>query len=95
MLDVSMWELAASGAGMLFNMSFISQVMLTLKTRDVAGLSASQWMGFTMGTCVFIGFYANLHQWLMVSVSLVGLLCTMTMLCLIYKYKGVQNESRV
>jgi len=41
-MDVSMWELAASSAGMLFNLSFISQVMLTLKTRDVAGLSASQ-----------------------------------------------------
>jgi len=81
------WQLAATAAAMLFNASFISQVRITYKNRDVQGLSLSQWLGFAIGTMVFIGFYANLHQWLMVSVSVLGLVCTISMCLMIIRFR--------
>lgn len=82
-----LWQLAASGAAMVINLSYIAQVRVTMGSRDVSGLSSSQWWGMSAGSSIFVGFYADLHQWLMVVVSSLGLGCCLFMLVLIRLYR--------
>ncbi len=89
-MNIDAWQLAATAAGMLFNVSFVSQIKLTIATGNAKGLSMAQWLGFATGSLVFVGFYANLGQWLMCGVSIFGLGCCLTMIFLIWKYGGME-----
>jgi len=84
-MGVDAWQLAATASGMLFNVSFVSQIRLTIEIGKADGLSMTQWLCFAVGSLVFVGFYANLNQWMMAGVSMFGLACCLTMMFLIYK----------
>jgi len=86
-MSLDIWQYAASTAGMMFNISFVTQIRMTMKTRNVEGLSFSQWAIFALGSGVFVGFYAHLNQWIMANVSLFGMLCCLSMLFMIQKFK--------
>jgi len=104
-MDASLWELATVlaiiDANIIFDLIVIGQVVLTLEVvfaveaRGVAGLHVYQWTGFAIGAFLLVGFFAYLHDWVMVGVSFLDLLYTITILCLIYNYRGVKNKNRV
>lgn len=94
MIDVNTaWEIAASTAAMILNLSYISQIKLTLKNQSSEGLAMSQWLGFATGSLVFVGFYINLEQWAMAGVSTFGLFCCLFMMYLIQLYKPMMEKT--
>jgi len=100
-MNASLWELATLTAGMFFNLIVICQLVTTLEEvlsvegKGVAGLYAYQWTGFAIGAFLLVGFFAYLHDWVMVGVSFLDLLYTITILCLIYNYRCVKNKKRL
>jgi len=43
-MGVDAWQLAATASGMLFNVSFVSQIRLTIEIGKADGLSMTQWL---------------------------------------------------
>jgi len=88
-----------SVAAMAFTLGFMDQLRVTFTTRNVDGLSRLQWCVFAAASAIFAAFYAHLEQWLMVAISILGTLCCLTILTLIFKYhdgeKSDHPESRM
>jgi len=85
-VSIDAWQLMGSVAAMAFTLGFMDQLRVTFRTRNVDGLSRLQWCVFAAASAIFAAFYAHLEQWLMVSISVLGTLCCLTILTLIFKY---------
>jgi len=85
---IDVWQTAAALAGVIYTLGNIHQVRLTLKTRKTDGLSLPQWLMFLGASIVFTAYYAHLNQWMMVSVSVVGMACCATLSLLIIRFRG-------
>ena len=81
------WQFLASIAGLIFTFGFIGQLRLTWKTRDVRGLSWSQWVTFLIASAMFSAYYAHLLQFMMFAVSLFGTLCCATLLLMMFFFR--------
>lgn len=92
MIETDVWEALASIAAVAFIIGFIDQIRVILSTRHVDGLSISQWLVFFVAEVIFVFYYAHLNQWLMVAVSVVGVLCCALVSGLIVKYRPVLSR---
>jgi len=86
-MNIDSWQLLASIAGIAFTFGFIDQIRVTRKTRNVHGLSMTQWLVFFVASAIFTAYYIHLEQWLMVIISVFGTLCCLIIISMIVKYK--------
>lgn len=47
----------------LTTLSFVPQALLTLRTRDVSGISAGMYSAFTLGVALWLAYGLALGQW--------------------------------
>jgi MtN3 and saliva related transmembrane protein len=85
---IDIWQLLGSLAALAFTVGFVDQLRMTIKTRDVDGISMMQWVVFTAASAIF-AYYLHLNQWVMAAVSLFGTLCCLLMLVMIFRYRRV------
>jgi len=85
---VDFWQTAAALAGVIYTLGNIHQVRLTLQTRKTDGLSLPQWLMFLGASIVFTAYYGHLDQWMMVSVSVIGIACCATLSLLIIRFRS-------
>jgi len=81
------WQMLASLAGMAFTVGFVDQIRMTRKMKTVEGLSLLQWIVFATASAFFSLYYAHLDQWLMVSVSIFGTACCLTIIGMFFHYR--------
>jgi len=86
-MNIDVWQMLGSVAALAFTVGFLGQLRLTYKTRNVDGLSRLQWVVFAAASAIFIAYYSHLNQWLMVAISVIGTLCCLAILFMIYKYR--------
>jgi len=86
-MNIDVWQMLGSVAALAFTVGFLGQLRLTYKTRNVDGLSRLQWVVFAAASAIFIAYYSHLNQWLMVAISVLGTLCCLAILLMIYKYR--------
>jgi MtN3 and saliva related transmembrane protein len=87
MNDIDGWQLMGSVAAIAFTLGFFDQLRLTLKTRNVEGLSMLQWCVFASASAIFTAYYGHLDQWLMLIISVLGTLVCLSIVGLIFYYK--------
>ena len=80
------WQFFSTIAALFFTLGFIDQCRMTYKTRSVEGLSLLQWVAFTAASAIFVGYYAHLHQWAMVVVSILGTFCCLALVVMIVRF---------
>lgn len=51
------------GAAMLTTASFVPQAALTLRTRDVSGISLGMYLAFTLGVALWLAYGIALDKW--------------------------------
>ena len=91
-MEIDYWQLLGSMAALAFIVGFVGQLRMTLKTRNVDGLSLLQWIVFAAASGSFTAYYTHLEQWLMVGVSVFGTSCCVVMVCLII---SIRNRGRL
>jgi len=87
--SLDIWQLLGTLAAAAFTVSFVDQLRLTCKTRNVDGLSLMQWMVFAAASTIFAAYYAHLDQWMMVAVSVFGTLCCLLIVLMIFRFRRV------
>ena len=60
--------------------SFVPQAMLTLRTRDVSGISVGMYSAFTAGVALWLDYGVVLREWPIVVANAVTLLLAATIL---------------
>jgi len=90
-LDV--WQVLGTLAAASFTVGFIDQLRLTYKTRNVDGLSLMQWIVFATASAIFAAYYAHLDQWMMVTVSVFGTACCITLIGMILRFRKYISEN--
>ena len=61
-------------AAALTTASFVPQALLTLRTRDVSGISLAMYSAFTVGICLWLVYGLLLGEWPIVAANAVTLL---------------------
>ena len=56
-------DLLGYGAATLTTLSFLPQAALTLRTRNVAGISLGMYSAFTLGVALWLVYGVLLRQW--------------------------------
>ncbi len=69
-------------AAVLTTGSFIPQAVLTLRTRDVSGISAAMYAAFTLGVALWLAYGWLLGQWPVIVANAVTLALASTILAL-------------
>lgn len=77
-------------AAVLTTGSFVPQAVLTLRTRDVSGISLAMYSAFTVGVALWLVYGLLLGQWPIVVANLVTLLLAATILTI----KVVEDRRR-
>lgn len=67
-------------AASLTTLSFVPQALLTLRTRDVHGISASMYSLFTLGVALWLAYGWRLGDWPIIIANAVTLLLAATIL---------------
>lgn len=68
------------GAAVLTTLSFLPQALLTLRTRDVAGISLTMYSCFTAGVLLWLLYGLRLGEWPIVIANIVTLTLAGTIL---------------
>lgn len=68
------------GAALLTTVSFLPQALLTLRTRDVSGISLSMYSCFTAGVLLWLLYGIRLGEWPIVIANIVTLALAGTIL---------------
>ncbi|MCC7151655.1 MAG: SemiSWEET transporter [Rubrivivax sp.] len=58
-----MSDLLGACAATLTTLSFVPQALLTLRTRDVSGISLGMYAAFTLGLALWLAYGVLLMQW--------------------------------
>jgi MtN3 and saliva related transmembrane protein len=61
-------------AALLTTASFVPQVLHTLRTRDVAGISVGMYSVFTTGVALWLAYGVMIHAWPVIIANLITLL---------------------
>ena len=67
-------------AAALTTLSFLPQALLTLRTRDVAGISLGMYGAFTLGVALWLAYGLALGEWPIVAANAVTLALSATIL---------------
>ena len=67
-------------AAVLTTTSFVPQALLTLRTRDVSGISATMYAAFTLGVALWLVYGWRVGQWPIVVANAVTLALAATIL---------------
>lgn len=67
-------------AASLTTLSFVPQAVLTLRTRNVHGISAAMYGAFTLGVALWLAYGWRLGEWPIIIANAVTLLLAMTIL---------------
>lgn len=67
-------------AAVLTTGSFVPQAVLTLRTRDVSGISAGMYAGFTIGVALWLVYGLALGEWPIVVANALTLALAVTIL---------------
>ncbi len=67
-------------AALLTTGSFVPQAILTLRTRDVSGISASMYAAFTAGVALWLAYGWQLGEWPIIIANTVTLALASTIL---------------
>jgi MtN3 and saliva related transmembrane protein len=67
-------------AAVLTTGSFVPQALLTLRTRDVSGISLGMYSAFTAGVALWLGYGLMLRDWPIVLANAVTLVLAATIL---------------
>lgn len=62
-------------------LSFVPQAVLTLRTRNVAGISLGMYGAFTFGVALWLWYGWRLGEWPIIAANSVTLLLAATILC--------------
>ena len=69
-------------AAMLTTLSFVPQALLTLRTRQVQGISLAMYSLFTVGIALWLAYGWRLGEWPIIVANVVTLALTSTVLVL-------------
>jgi MtN3 and saliva related transmembrane protein len=67
-------------AAMLTTCSFVPQAVLTLRTRDVSGISTGMYTSFTLGVALWFAYGLSLGAWPIILANAVTLVLAATIL---------------
>ena len=67
-------------AATLTTLSFVPQALLTLRTRQVHGISAGMYSAFTLGVALWLAYGWRLGEWPIIIANAVTLLLALTIL---------------
>jgi MtN3 and saliva related transmembrane protein len=84
----TMKDLVGTLAATLTTLSFLPQAWLTLRTRDVSGISLSMYTVFTVGVALWLVYGFLLGAWPVIIANAVTLGLAATILTLKLKYGG-------
>ncbi|MFM2120515.1 MAG: hypothetical protein RL722_1983 [Pseudomonadota bacterium] len=79
-------DLLGSVAATLTTLSFLPQAWLTLRTRDVSGISLSMYAVFTLGVALWLVYGVMLGAWPIIIANAVTLALALTILILKLRY---------
>lgn len=77
---MSLPDLLGYLAASLTTASFVPQALLTLRTRDVRGISLAMYGAFTLGVALWLAYGLALRQWPIVVANAVTLALSATIL---------------
>lgn len=69
----AIWPWLGYPAAALTTLAFVPQAWLTLRTRDVSGISALGYAAFTLGVMCWLAYGWHLGNWAMIVANLVTL----------------------
>lgn len=78
--DATLMDMVGSAAACLTTASFVPQVWLSFKTRDVSGVSLGMYSVFTAGVTLWLVYGLLLDAWPIVVANAVTLLLAMAIL---------------
>jgi MtN3 and saliva related transmembrane protein len=87
-------DIIGTVAATLTTLSFLPQAWLTLRTRDVSGISLSMYSVFTVGVSLWLVYGILLGAWPVIIANAVTLALASTILALKLKYGGRDPASR-
>jgi MtN3 and saliva related transmembrane protein len=73
-------DILGYAAAVLTTSSFVPQALLTLRTRDVSGISRSMYTAFTAGVALWLAYGVATEQWPVVVANTVTLMLALTIL---------------
>lgn len=80
-------DLVGYFAAVLTTISFVPQVLHTLRTRDVRGISLSMYSVFTVGVACWLVYGVILGAWPIVIANLITLILASTILIMKLRYR--------
>ena len=83
-------------AASLTTLSFVPQAVLTLRTRNVHGISAAMYGAFTLGVALWLAYGWRLGEWPIIIANAVTLLLALTILAtkLAVEWRGSRPPPR-
>jgi MtN3 and saliva related transmembrane protein len=87
-------DIVGTVAATLTTLSFLPQAWLTLRTRDVSGISLSMYSVFTVGVSLWLVYGILLGAWPVIIANAVTLALASTILALKLKYGGRDPAAR-
>jgi MtN3 and saliva related transmembrane protein len=79
--DLPLTDWIGYAAASLTTASFVPQALLTLRTRDVSGISLGMYSAFTLGTALWLLYGWRLEQWPIVVANALTLGLAAVILC--------------
>lgn len=79
-------ELIGFCAALLTTASFVPQVWLTFKTRDVSGISLGMYSAFTLGVALWLVYGLSLGAWPVVVANSITLMLALSILVMKLRY---------
>lgn len=79
-------DLIGYGTALLTTVSFVPQVWLTLRTRDVSGVSLGMYSLFTLGVALWLIYGVIQRSWPLVGANALTLILALTVLLMRLRY---------
>ena len=95
MSAASIWpELIGSAAALLTTGAFLPQAWLTLRTRDVSGISLGMYAAFTVGVGLWLVYGLLLMAWPIIAANAVTLVLAATILVTKLRVERAARQKR-
>ena len=86
-LDIATTDLVGSLAACLTTASFVPQVWLSFKTRDVSGVSLGMYSVFTVGVALWLLYGLLLQAWPIVLANAITLVLALAILAMKLRFR--------